>query len=146
MPDTYLVEFDRALAQTLDDLALGLYKPTGVYTAAESTIALPAILTGGPDLPTTLDNCLVLNQQDSIVDGRANLTHRVQIISRLKGTRNDSRNLAWALFMALDHKEQIPAGFNISWSWRFSELHTNKDSNARYTVYQNFWFRGRRPL
>ena len=146
MPDTYLVEFDRALAQTLDDLALGLYKPTGIYTAAESTIALPAILTGGPDLPTTLDNCIVLNQQDPIFEGRANMVHRVQIISRLKGTQVQARNLSWGLFTALDHKERIPADFNISWVWLFSELRATKDSNARYTTYQNFYFRGRRPL
>lgn len=145
MVDSPLVLFDRALAQAIDDLELGLYKASGTYTASESTLAKPAILIGN-DLPTTLDNCLVLNQQDPIVDGRANLTHRVQIISRLKGTRNDSRNHAWALFMALDHKEHIPPGFNISWVWRFSELHTNKDSNGRYTVYQNFYFRGRRPF
>ena len=54
--------------------------------------------------------------------------------------------LAWGLFSALDHKERIPAGFNISWSWLFSELRATKDSSARYTTYQNFYFRGRRPL
>lgn len=145
MPDSYLVEFDRALAGALHSLNLGLYKASGTYTAAEATIAKPAILIGS-ELPTTLDNCILLNQQEPIADDRANLVHRVQIISRIKGTRNESRNLAWALFEALDHKEQIPANFYISWVWRFSELHLSKDSNGRYIVYQNFYFRGRRPL
>ena len=145
MVDSYLVRFDRALAQSLDDSALGLYKTTGAYTAAESTVALPVILIGS-ELPTTLDNCIVLNQQEPISEGRADLVHRVQIISRLKGTAIQSRNLAWALFEALDHKERIPAGFDVSWVWRFSELHLSKDSNDRYIVYQNFFFRGRRPL
>jgi len=145
MSDSYLVLFDRALAQAIDDAALGLYKTTGAYTAAESTVALPVILIGS-ELPTTLDNCIVLNQQEPISEGRADLVHRVQIISRLKGTAIQSRNLAWALFEALDHKERIPAGFDVSWVWRFSELHLSKDSNDRYIVYQNFFFRGRRPL
>jgi len=145
VPDSYLVLFDRGLAQALDDAELGLYKTSGTYTAAESTVELPVILIGG-EMPTTLDNCIVLNQQEPISEGRGNLTHRVQIISRLKGTAIDSRNLAWALFEALDHKERIPEGFNVSWVWRFSELSLTKDSNARYTVYQNFYFRGRRPL
>lgn len=145
MVDSYLVRFDRGLAQALDDASLGFYKPSGTYTAAESTVELPVILIGG-EMPTTLDNCLVLNQQEPISEGRGDLIHRVQIISRLKGTAIDSRNLAWALFEALDHKERIPDGFDVSWVWRFSELHLSRDSNDRYTVYQNFFFRGRRPL
>lgn len=145
MVDSYPVLFDRALAQSLDDLNLGLYKSSGVYTVAESTLQLPPILISN-DMPTTLDNCIVLNQQEPIIEGRADLVQRVQIISRLKGTLTQSRNLSWAIFTALDHKEQIPAGFNISWVWRFSELRTTKDTNGRYTVYQNFYFRGRRPL
>jgi len=145
MVDSYLVLFDRGLAQKLDDLELGLYKTSGLYTPAESTIAKPVILIGS-ELPTTLDNCIILNQQEPIVEGRADLVHRVQIISRIEGTRNQSRDLAWALFEALDHQEHIPAGFYISWVWRFSELHLSKDSNGRYLVYQNFYFRGRRPL
>lgn len=146
MVDAYPVLFDRALAQALDDLEVGLYKPTGTYTTADATLALPAILVTGPDLPTTLDNCIVLNQLDPIVEGRADLVHRVQVISRLKGTQVQARNLAWELFTALDHKEQIPPGFNISWVWLFSELRATKDSSARYTTYQTFYFRGRRPL
>ncbi|GAA3730096.1 hypothetical protein GCM10022239_03380 [Leifsonia bigeumensis] len=146
MADSYLVLFDRALAQALDDLELGLYKPTGTYTAAESTLAKPAILVSGPDLPTTLDNCIVLNQLDPIIEGRADLVHRVQIISRLAGTKTQARNLAWSLRVALDQKEQIPPGFYVSWSTIFSELAATRDESGRYTTYQNFHFRGRRPL
>lgn len=145
MPDSYPVLFERALAQHLDDLELGLYKPSGSYTVAEATLARPAI-TSGPDLPTTLDNVIVLTSLDPIRDGRANLTHRIQILSRLKGTKVQARNLAWELTTALDHQQNIPAGFHVSWVSLFSELPFSKDSNDRYATAQTFYFRGRRPL
>lgn len=145
MPDSYPVLFERGLAQTLDDLELGLYKPSGNYTAAEATLELPAIVSG-PDLPTTLDNVIVLTSLDPIRDGRANLTHRIQILSRLKGTRVQARNLAWEIAADLDEKQNIPAGFHVSWVSLFSQLAFTKDPNGRYSTAQTFYFRGRRPL
>ena len=145
MPDSYLVLFERGLAQHLDDIVLGLYKPNAVYTAAEATLERPAIVSG-PDLPTTLDNVIALTTLDPIREGRANFTHRIQILSRLKGTKVQSRNLAWNLATALDHKQGIPAGFNVSWVSLFSQLTFTKDSNGRYSTAQTFHFKGRRPL
>jgi hypothetical protein len=145
VPDSYLVLFERGLAQHLDDLALGLYKPSAVYTTAEATVERPAIVSG-PDLPTTLDNVIALTTLDPIREGRANFTHRIQILSRLKGTKVQSRNLAWNLAAALDHKQGIPAGFNVSWVSLFSQLTFTKDSNGRYSTAQTFYLKGRRPV
>jgi len=144
--DTYPVLFERGVAQKLHDLELGLYKPSGNYTPAEATLLRPAVSLTGPDLPTTYDNCIVLNTLDPLREGRADLVSRIQIISRTKGTKTDAKNLAWNLATALDQKSNIPEGMHVSWVWLFSELRATADTNGRHTVYQTFYFRGRRPL
>lgn len=145
MVDAYPVLFRRGVAQHLDDLELGLYKTSGNYTVAESTLARPAI-SFGPDMPTTYDNAIVLTMLEPLREGRANLVWRIQITTRLKGTKAQAENFAWALFEALDQKQNIPAGFNVSWVSMFSQLLATADTSGRLTTYQTFYFRGRRPL
>lgn len=145
MVDSFPVLFQRALGQHLHNAALVNYKTSGTYTAADATLTKPG-LTFGPDLPTTFDNVVMLTTLEPIRDGRADLIHRIQVTSRLKGTKVQAQNLAWALFTALDQQENVPAGFHISWATMFSQLGpTTPDSSGRFLIYQNFHFRGRRP-
>lgn len=146
MAESYPVLFEKALAQWLDDQNLGLYKPTGSYTAAEATLTAPGITTNGPDLPTTFDNCLVLTSLDPIVDGRANFVWRIQIVGRLKGTKTQAKDLLWNLRVALEHKQNIPPGFFISWVSVFSSLMFTADSSGRHSFSLTVYFRGRRPI
>jgi hypothetical protein len=143
--DSYPVLFGRALAQALDDAGVGLYKSSATYTAAE-TASLPGIILGGPDFPTSFDNCIVLNELDPIIDGRADITWRYQILSRVKGTKVQAKNLAWSIFTTLDHKQNVPAGFRVSWVWQVSQLTFTPDTQGRPSTAQSFYFRGRRPL
>ncbi len=145
MTDSYPVLFERALAQALETAGLGQYDLTEVYTAASATVANPAILMG-PNLPTTLDNCIVITALEPIPDGRANILWRYQMLGRLKGTKAQIKNLAWNMRVALDHKQNIPSGFDVSWSWVFSELLFSPDSSGRQSFTQTVYFRGRRPL
>ena len=146
MPDSYPVLLDRALAQSIHDADIGLYKatPGAVYTNAE-TATLPGIVMG-PGLPTGFDNCIVITQLDPISDGRANIIWRHQIITRVKGTKAQATNLAWAVREHIDHKQNVPPGFHISWSWLFSQLTFTADSNGRHSTAQTVYSRGRRPL
>jgi hypothetical protein len=147
MPDdSYPVLLERALAQAIHDSSVGFYKTSGAYTTAEATLARPAIHTNGPDLPTSIDNCIVITQLEPMIEGRGNIVWRFQIFSRVKGTKVQAKNLAWALFKLLDHKQGIPAGFHISWVWMFSQLAFTADSNGRHSTAQTFYLRGRRPL
>ena len=143
MPDSYPVLFARALAQHLDDENVGLYKTTGAYTPQE-TATTPGILLGD-DFPTGFDNCIVINELQPVPDGRANIVWRFQLLSRVKGTRAAARNLAWSIFEALDHRENVPAGFDVSWVWLFNQLPFTADSQGRRSTAQTFYFRGRRP-
>ena len=146
MPDSYPVLFEKALAQAIDDANLGLYKSTGSYTAVETTVATPGIMTTGPDLPTTFDNCIVLTQLEPITDGRANIVWRIQLFVRLKGTKTQIKDLVWNLRVLLDHKQNIPSGFDVSWVWVFSQLFFTADSSQRQSAALTVYFRGRRPL
>ncbi|SFN66147.1 hypothetical protein [Mycetocola miduiensis] len=139
-PVSQEVELKRALAQYLHDQQVGVYKAGTIpYTATER-----GIFTNGPDLPTTLDNCIVLTSRRPIPEGRSNLVFPIDILSRVKGNRIAAGNLAGFIFDALDHKEGVPPGMHISWAWEFSRLDYSADSNGRTASIQTFYFRGRR--
>ncbi|TQL46672.1 hypothetical protein FB562_2196 [Homoserinimonas aerilata] len=130
--------FRRGLAQFLHDKGHGVYKPVGSYTATER-----GIYTSGPTLPAA-DNCIVLTSLPSIADGRADLTHRVQVFGRVKGNNIAAENLEQAIFADLDHTENTPPSFYISWTHRFSLLHFEADSNGCSAFAATYYFRGRR--
>lgn len=138
-PDSQELLLKRGLAQYLHDLSIGVYKPVGSYGASER-----GILTNGPDLPTTLDNCIVLTSRRPIPDGKANLIFPIDTLSRVKGNRIAAGNLAGLLFDTLDSKENVPPGLHISWCEEISRLDYSADANGRSSTIQTFYFRGRR--
>lgn len=138
-PDSQGLELKRALARYLHDEQAGVYKAVGSYLATER-----GIFTNGPDLPTTLDNCIVLTDRKPIPEGRSDLIFPIDVLSRVKGNRIAAGNLAGVLFELLDHKEGVPAGLHISWAWETSRLDYSADSSGRSSTIQTFYFRGRR--
>lgn len=143
-PDSYAIKFRRALAQHLADKGLGTYRADGSsYLSTER-----GIYANGPSLPTATgsDNAIVLTWLPPVADGRADMLYRVQIQSRIKGTVIQAENLAAVIALALDHKQNIPPGFFVSWVALFSELPISPDSSGRPGTFQTFTFLGRRPL
>lgn len=139
-PDSYAILFKRALAQHLADSGAGVYKTTA-YAATDR-----GILTNGPTLPTTLDNCIVLAWLTPIPDGRADMTYRVQVTSRVKGNSIAAENFAAVIASVMDQKQNVPPGLFVSWCSLFSELPFSADASGRCGTAQTFHFKGRRPL
>ena len=143
MADQFPILFKRALAQHLQTVGLGNFRSdNSPYLAGERGIYPMG------NLPTVTgsDNAIALGWLMPIPDGRANFTYRVQIYSRVEGTSTDAENLAYEIHTALDHRADIPFGFDVSWIEKFSELPVTADSSGRCATFQTFHFRGRRPL
>ncbi|MDJ0323170.1 hypothetical protein QMG61_05255 [Cryobacterium sp. PH31-AA6] len=141
-PDSLAIVFKRALAQHLEDAGCGVYRSDGTaYLATER-----GIYTNGPDLPTAAgtDNCLILTWLSPVPDGRANMLYRVQVLSRLKGSRIAADNWAALIAKALDQKQNTPPGHSIAWTELFSELAYTADTSGRASTAQTFTFLGRR--
>lgn len=141
-PDAYPIIFRRALAQYLEDSGVGVYNSDGANYAAGERGIYPK-----GTIPTYAgsDNCIVENWLSPIPDGRANMLYRVQLFSRVKGDRTAAENFAALIEGALDQKQNIPAGHNVSWVELFSALALSADTSGRCGTYQTFHFSGRRP-
>ena len=138
-PDAYPIIFRRALAQYLADQGVGVYS-AGAYASTDR-----GIYTNRPAMPTTVDNCIVLGWLTPVPDGRANMTYRVQIVSRVKGNTIAAENLAALITAALDQKQNIPAGHQVAWVELGPELAYSADTSGRCATSQTFTFLGRRP-
>ncbi|MBG9885531.1 hypothetical protein ABE10_02795 [Bacillus toyonensis] len=136
MADTPELILNRALAQLLHDHGLADYKPTG--TVQERGIRLDGIM------PTTVNEFTLLSPLRPIPDGRADMTYRTQIYTRRKGSILTVRNWDAELRAVLDQKEYTPNVLGISWSWAFSALDFEPDTQGRSAVACTYHFRGRR--
>lgn len=134
--------FKRALAQYLEDQGCGVYNHDGTNYAA----GVRGIYTNGPTFPTVTgsDNCILLTSLKPISDGRGNLIYRVQVYTRVKGSNIAAGNAAALITKAIDHKENVPPGMNVSWAESFSRLEFEPDTSQRSAVAETFHFRGRR--
>ena len=139
-PDAYPIIFRRALAQHLADQGVGVYS-TSNYASTDR-----GIYTNGPEMPTTNDNAIVLSWLQPIASGRANMLYRVQIMSRVKGSRIAAENFAALIEAAMDQKQNVPPGMNVAWCELFSSLTLSADSSGRCAVSATYHFTGRRPL
>lgn len=146
-PDSPELLFKRALAQYLEDQGCGVYNHDG----ANYTLGQRGIFTNGPTLPTGTqaqpklhDDCIVLTSLKPISDGRGNLIYRIQAYTRVKGSNITAGNAAALVTAAIDHKENVPPGMNVSWAESFSRLEFEPDTSQRSAVAETFHFRGRR--
>ncbi|MFL2001436.1 hypothetical protein [Microbacterium sp. A1-JK] len=137
MADAPEIVLNRALAQLLDSAGMAVYQPTG--TIPEKGIRLDGIM------PTGVNEFTLLTSLDPVAEGRADMIWRVQVYTRRIGTVNTVRQWASDLRALLDQKEYTPALLGISWSWRFSGLTFERDTQGRTAVAETYYFRGRRP-
>lgn len=137
MPDAPEIILNRALAQLLHDNDLAVYAPTA---------ALPELgIRIDGTMPTTRNEWTLLSPLRPIPDGRADMTYRTQIYTRRNGPVSVARQWAADLRALLDQTEYTPQVLGISWTWEFSALDFEPDSQGRSAVAATYYFRGRRP-
>ena len=127
---------NEALAELLHDNGLAVYKPTGALP--ERGIKLDGVM------PTTINEFTLLTPQTPLADGRADMTYRVQIFTRRKGSPLQLMEWANDLRAVLDQKAYTPAVLGISWAWEFSATTLDADTQGRSAVAATYMFRGRR--
>ncbi len=127
---------NEALAELLHDNGLAVYKPTGALP--ERGIKLDGVM------PTTINDFTLLSPQTPLADGRADMTYRVQIFTRRKGSPLQVMEWANDLRAVLDQKAYTPQVLGISWAWEFSATTFDPDTQGRSAVAATYMFRGRR--
>ncbi|GGD33091.1 hypothetical protein GCM10010915_11840 [Microbacterium faecale] len=136
MADAPEVVLNRALAQLLHDHDLAVYKTTGAIP--ERGIRLDGVM------PTTIDEFTLLTPLRPVADGRANMTYRTQVYTRRLGSPLVARTWAADLRSILDQTEYTPRALGISWTWEFSSMDFDPDSQGRSAVACTYHFSGRR--
>ena len=127
---------NEALAELLHHNGLAVYKPTGALL--ERGIKLDGVM------PTTVNEFTLLTPQTPLADGRADMTYRVQIFTRRKGSPLQLMEWAKDLRTVLDQKAYTPQVLGISWAWEFSATTFDPDTQGRSAVAATYMFRGRR--
>ena len=127
---------NRALAQLLHDNGLAVYQPTGAIP--ERGIRLDGIM------PTTVDEFTLLTPLRPSSEGRADMVYRSQFYTRRLGSPLVARDWAADLRALLDQREYTPSVLGISWSWEFSAIDFEPDTQGRSAVAATYMFRGRR--
>lgn len=136
-PEVFLC---RSLASILSAAGLCTWREDGTaYAPSEHGLFIDQ------QLPTKLDNCTLLIPSTPTADGRAGMDFRVQITTRVKGSRIAMRDRAAAIQDLFDQREYTPAVLGISWAREYSRTYFDPDTQGRVMVAQNFEFRGRRP-
>lgn len=142
-PLAYPVRLKRGVAQHAADHGLGVFRLTGdPYTNPEV-----GILTNGPDLPTTIDRCIVLTALDPTPDGRENLITPIQFRYRLApgATTVDAENFGWRIRETFEHLEHVVFGaVRISFVEHRNALPFTADASGRPGGTETLYFRGRR--
>lgn len=137
MADAPEIILNRALAVMLHAAGLAVYQPTGAIP--EKGIRLDGIM------PTTVKEFTLLTPLRPIPDGRADIIYRSQIYTTRLGSPLTARTWAADQRALLDQKEYTPNVLGISWSYEFSALDFDPDTQARSAVACTYHFRGRRP-
>ena len=127
---------NEAIAELLHANGLAVYKPTGALP--ERGIKLDGVM------PTMINEFTLLTPQKPVADGRADMTYRVQIFTRRKGSPLQLMGWANDLRSVLDQKAYTPQVLGISWAWEFSARAFDADTQGRAAVAATYMFRGRR--
>jgi hypothetical protein len=142
-PIAYPVRLARGVAQHAADAGLGVFRLNGPqYTDPEV-----GIFTNGPELPTTIDRCIVLTVLDPTPDGRENLITPIQFRYRLArgATATEALDFGWRIRETFEHLERALFGdVRISFVEHRNSLPFTADSNGRPGGTETLYFRGRR--
>lgn len=133
--DGWTSQFLAGLAQYLHDNGIGVYRPTGAYTAGEIAITLQ-------DIPPEPDRLITVSAYPvPSPAGMQDVTVGVQF--RLRGTTDPfvCQDIYDAIYELLDGAANITLGdIKVSdVSWR-SHAPLGKDANLRWEASTNFYF------
>ena len=128
------------LAEHLAANDIGVWRPGGVYAAAETGIVLTS-------LPSSPDRVIALSYYDvATYPGRSDVIGAVQI--RARGSRDplDVSDLHDQVHDLLHSAEDLVLGdIPIALMWRNSYLPLGPDSNGRHEATGNYYLRAARP-
>lgn len=103
MPDpSFPVLLKKGIAGDLAATDLGVYKTGEPYEPDEL-----GIFTNGPELPTTVKNCIVLTALNQFYDGPRNRVQPIQFRIRVEGTLDDANDLAEAIRARYENRRQF---------------------------------------
>lgn len=139
MSDAPEVVLNRAIAQLLHEHALAVNETKPDGTIPERGLRLDGVM------PTGVSEFTLLTPLRPIPDGRADMIYRSQIFTQRKGSPNTIRSWMAALRGVLDQKEYTPNVLGISWSFEFSAVDFDRDTQSRVSAAATYHFRGRRP-
>lgn len=129
------------LAEHIAGAGIGVWRPNGVYTAAETAIVHRAI----PPAPDRLIT-LALYPVDNGMAGLTNLTTGIQIRVRAPGPPGECDDLADALFDLLDSAEHLDlGGIYVNQLYRQSYTSLGQDSSRRWERSENYYGEAERP-
>lgn len=142
-PIAYPIRLARGVAQYAADAGLGVYRLTGAPYANPEI----GIRTDGPELPTTIDRCIVLTVLDPTPDGRENLITPIQFRYRLApgASGADALGFGWRIRETFEHLERVTFDdVRISFVEYRNSLPFTADSSGRPGGTVTLYFRGRR--
>lgn len=142
--DSYPVLLKKAFAADVAARGLGVYKATGAYSP-EDTAELAGVFTNGPDLPLSVDRCLVLTTLTPFDDGGpANRVTPLQLTDRLPGSRDDAENRFEAFRSAYHGRERVILGpLSFRRIQLVSSLFISADTQRRVGYFITFHLYGR---
>lgn len=141
-PVSYELLLKRGIAQLLHDLALGVYKPVGVYLSSER-----GIFTGG-NLSTTVPDLIMISAAPfARTEGRASGFTSVQFLIRMTGETTVAENLAGQIRDLFEGRTHMRLnGLGITQVTFQSALPVSKNTQGRGSCFLNLNFYGRRPI
>lgn len=127
------------LAQLLADAGLGIYRPSGIYTAAETGITFSVV----PDTPDRLICLSTYAVEDSDL---SDAITGVQIRIRAGRDPRDVNTLADEVFDLLHNRQRLDLGTAwVALLWRQSQALIGQDTHGRMELAANYYARVNRP-
>lgn len=135
----YTSDLLAGLAQLIAGAGLGTYRPTGVYTSAETGITIAVV----PEAPDRLI-CLTPYPVDDT--GLTDVITGVQIRMRAGRNPTDVSDLADNVRDLFHNRRGFTAGaVLVTAMWRESQALLGQDEHGRIELASNYYVRGTRP-
>ncbi|MFC8267817.1 minor capsid protein [Streptomyces cinereoruber] len=123
-------------ARLLAEAGVGIYRESGIYTAAETGITITAV----PDTPDRIV-CLTPYDVDSS-SGTSNVVEGLQVRIRTGTDPRPTLDLADEVFKVLHMRERtVVGGVHVALSWRQSWSWIGADARRRQELTANYYLR-----
>lgn len=121
------------LAQYLDNAGVGVWSPTGNFTAGDTAITHKV-------MPSAPDTVIVLSPYTVENGPQGDTTQGVQIRTRAPGMPTAVDDLDDEIYQLLHHLEGLNlGGVRVGMVWRQSHGPLGRDENNRWNATANYW-------